>query len=67
MFTKLSICILPSLLGLSNTPNVPLQRGNHFPNEYLRSHTKPSDDEDSVMELGGIWSTLSLLLLPRPL
>ena len=36
-------------------------------NEYPGYGTKPSDGEDSVLELWGMWSTPSLLLLPGPL
>ena len=34
---------------------------------FLRHDTKPSDDEASVLELWGMWSTPSLPLLPGPL
>ena len=61
-------CVLPSRLGLLNTLTAPLQRGKTPPHECPRYDTKQSDGEVPVM-LGpwGIWSALSLPLLPGPL
>ena len=69
--TKLnnSILILPSWLGLSNTPTALLQRGKTFLPQWVSCYdTKQSDGEVPVMlELWGMQSTFSLALLSGPL
>ena len=56
--------LLPSRLGLKNTPTALLQMGNECP----RYDTKQSDGEVPVMlELWGMRSTPSLPLLPGQL
>ena len=61
--------LLPSRLGLKNTPTASLQRGKTPPpNECPGYDTKQSDGEvPAVLELCGMWSTPSLTLLPSPL
>ena len=60
--------ILPSRLGLYNTPTASLQRGKTLPHECLGYNTKQSDDEVLVMlGLWGMRNTSSLSLLPGPL
>ena len=43
-----------------------LQRGKTPSNECLRHDNKLSDDETPALDFWGIWSTLSLQLLPSP-
>ena len=63
----LPVVVWPSRLGLQNTQNVSLQRGN-APNECLGYDSEQCDSEASVMlELWGMQSTPLLLSLPGPL
>ena len=59
---------LLSWLGLWNTPTAALPRGKIQPTHYCPGYyTKQSDGEASVMlELLGMWCTLSLPSLPSP-
>ena len=60
--------ILPSRMGLKNTPTTPLQRGKLSPNECPGYNTKQSDsDVPMMLELWGMQSASSLPLLPGPL
>ena len=61
--------IQPSLLGLYNTPTKSQQRGKTPVCQRLPGYDiEQSDSEALVMfELSGMWSTLSLPLLPGPL
>ena len=55
----------PSRMGLKNTPTQSLQKGKPHFNEYPGYDIKQSDGEAVVMpELWGMWSNLSLPLLP---
>ena len=56
------------ILGLQNTPTVPLQRGNPPPNECPGYDTKQSDGEvPEMLEFWGMRNTPSLLSLLGPL
>ena len=55
IYIYIYIYILPSLLGLYNTPSTSLQRGNTPPNKCPRYDTKQSDGEVPLMlELWGM-------------
>ena len=55
-----------SRLGLKNKPTVSLQRRKTPPrNECPGYDIEQSDGEDPVLEIWEMWSTSSLLLLPR--
>ena len=46
----------------------PLQRGKTPTHKMCLGYdTKPSDGQDPILKLWGMWSTPSLLLLPGPL
>ena len=61
IYIYIYIYILPSRLGLQNTPTVPLQRGK-TPNKCPVFDIKQSDGE-----VWGVRSALSLPLIPGPL
>ena len=68
-FTQESVqIVLPSRLGLFNTPTAPLQKGKSPTQQVSCYDTKQSDGEVPVMlELWGMLSTPLLPSLPGPL